>query len=224
MEPSVTRENNTVVSLDGINIRLHRVGSGPTIVLLHGLGSTHREWDGLASLSQRFELVSYDLPGHGETAAPDSPYEIEDLSQQLEAVLTEADIVRAHLAGSSLGGMIAQHFAATYPDRVDRLVLCDTSPALSEGTRDELLTIQGSGPAHEAMARADLMDLAEEIYAPTLVLCGDGAGLAMREGADFLARSIPSGQLAFVPRTTMSAVAEQPAWVARVLLDFLGRA
>jgi pimeloyl-ACP methyl ester carboxylesterase len=79
-----------------------------------------------------------------------------------------------------------------------------------------------SGSLHAAMARADLMDLAEEIFAPTLVLCAEGADLAMREGADFLARSIPRGQLAFVPGAVADAVTERPDWILRVLLDFLG--
>jgi pimeloyl-ACP methyl ester carboxylesterase len=207
--------------LDPSPITLHRAGSGPPIVLLHGTGVTHQAWDGLAELIRQFELVSYDLPGHGETPAPGVAYGIEDLSDQLAAVLTASGITRAHLVGTSLGGMIAQHFAATRPERVDRLVLCDTSPGLSEGLREEFLAMPGSNPAHVAMAQADLMDLAEEIFALTLVLCAEGADLAMREGADFLARSIPHGQLAFVPGASADAVKERPDWVARVLLDFL---
>ena len=65
------------------------------------------------------------------------------------------------------------------------------------------------------------MDLAEEIFAPTLGLCSEGADFAMRDGADFLARSIPHGQLAYVPGAKESAVAERPDWVGRVLKDFL---
>jgi pimeloyl-ACP methyl ester carboxylesterase len=212
----------TMPLLDPTTIHPYRTGSGPSVVLLHGIGATCRTWDGIAALSGRFEIVSYDLPGHGETVSPDGPYEIDDLSDQLAATLTGCRVARAHVVGSSLGGMVAQHFAATWSDRVDRLVLCDTTPALSERMRDEFLAMQDHSLARAAMARADLMDLAEEIHAPTLVLCADGADLAMREGADFLARSIPRGQLAFVPGATADAVTEQPGWIGRVLLDFLG--
>jgi len=205
--------------LDPTTIRPHRTGSGPAVVLLHGIGTTWRMWDGLLALADRFELFAYDFPGHGETAAADGPFEIDDLSEQLAAVLAASGIGRAHIAGSSLGGMVAQHFAAAWPMRVDRLVLCDTTPALSEGMRDEFLA---QGQAAAAMARADLMDLAEDIMAPTLVLCAEGADLAMREGADFLARSIPLGGFAFVPGAARDGVAERPGWIARVLLDFLG--
>ena len=207
---------------DPTSIRLHRFGTGPAVILLHGIGATRRMWDGIMAISRRFELLSYDLPGHGETPPPSGPYEIEDLSEQLAGVLLASGIGRAHVVGTSLGGMIAQHFAATRPESVDHLILCDTSPALSEGARDELLTMPGSSLAHAAMARADLMDLAEEIYVPTLVLCAEGADLGMREGADFLARSIPNGQLAFVPGAVTNSATENPNWVARVLPDFLG--
>jgi pimeloyl-ACP methyl ester carboxylesterase len=208
-----------VPSFDANSAQTHRDGCGPVIVLLHGIAGTRRVWDGLNTLTRRFELISYDFPGHGCAAGSDEPYEIEDLSDQLARILTALGVARVHVLGSSLGGMVAQHFAATYPERVDRLVLCDTSPALSEGMREEY--VAKGGEAHRAMARADLMDFAEEIYAPTLVLCAVGAELAMREGADFLARSIPRGQFAFVPGAVMDSVAEQPGWVTRVLLDFL---
>lgn len=153
--------------LDPSTIHAYRTGSGPVVVLLHGIGATHYMWDGLSILTGRFELLSCHFPGLGETEAAGGPCEIDDLFDQLAGVLSVLGITRAHMVGSSPGGMVARHFAATRPGYIDRLVSCDTSPALSEGLRDELLTMQGHGLAHEAMARADLMDLAEEIHAPT---------------------------------------------------------
>jgi pimeloyl-ACP methyl ester carboxylesterase len=197
----------------------HCIGSGPAIVLLHGIGAEYRTWDSIAALTGRFETLSYDFPGHGEAPPPDGSYEIGDLAEQLLTVLNTSGIERAHIVGSSLGGMVALDFAASWPERVERLVLCDTTPALSEGMRDEFLAT--GNQARAAMARADLMDMAEEIFVPTLVLCAEGADLAMREGADFLARSIPRGQFAFVPRAKKDVIAERPGWVTRALTDFL---
>ena len=209
--------------LDDSAIHPHRVGSGPPLVLLHALDATRAMWDGLATLSRHFEVIAYDLPGHGETPAPPVQYEIEDLAEQLAALLTRIGLPRVHLAGSSLGGMVAQAFAAAYPGRVDRMVLCDTSPGLSDGARDALAILPGRGLAHDATRRADLMELADEIFAPTLVLCAEGADLAMRDGADFLARSMSRGELAFVPGTVEDVVKERPDWVARAMETFLGR-
>ena len=68
-------------SLDAASIRVHRKGSGPTLVLLHCLGVDHGLWDiAAAGLEDGFTLLSYDFPGHGETRVPDRGYSIEDLS------------------------------------------------------------------------------------------------------------------------------------------------
>jgi pimeloyl-ACP methyl ester carboxylesterase len=99
--------------LSAASIKLHRRGSGPPLVLVHCLGVDHRLWDiAAADLEADFTLVSYDLPGHGETAVPARAYRVEDLSAQLAAVLDRAGLARVHVAGISLGGCVAQHFAA----------------------------------------------------------------------------------------------------------------
>lgn len=117
------------------SITLHRRGSGPCLVLLHCLGVDRHFWDFADELSHDFTLVTYDLPGHGETSIPKGGYSIEDLSAQLAGLLERHHIARAHVAGISLGGLIAQAFAATEPDRVDRLVLIDTTPRYTDELR-----------------------------------------------------------------------------------------
>jgi 3-oxoadipate enol-lactonase len=114
---------------------LHRAGSGPPLVLLHCLGVDHRFWDFAAPLAGRFTLLRYDLPGHGASPLPGGAYGIADLSAQLAEVLSRHGIARAHVAGISLGGLIAQHFAATRPEHVDRLILIDTTPRYTDALR-----------------------------------------------------------------------------------------
>jgi 3-oxoadipate enol-lactonase len=121
--------------LDPGMIRLHRTGSGPALVMLHCLGMTHHLWDCLGGLADRFELISYDFPGHGETALPASSYGIAELSTQLASVLRREGIAKAHVMGISLGGLVAQHFAATQPAMVDKLVLLDTTPRYTDEAR-----------------------------------------------------------------------------------------
>jgi 3-oxoadipate enol-lactonase len=122
--------------LDAASIRVHRKGSGPTLVLLHCLGVDHGLWDiAAAGLEDSFTLLTYDFPGHGETRVPDRGYSIEDLSRQLMAVLAREGVTRAHIAGISLGGLVAQHFAASNPKLVDRLVLIDTTPRYVDEAR-----------------------------------------------------------------------------------------
>jgi 3-oxoadipate enol-lactonase len=121
--------------LDASAITLHRAGSGAPLVLLHCLGVDHRFWDFAAPLAARFTLLRYDLPGHGASPVPVGAYGIADLSRQLAEVLDRHGIGRAHIAGISLGGLIAQHFAATQPARVERLVLIDTTPRYTDALR-----------------------------------------------------------------------------------------
>jgi len=117
------------------SITLRRQGSGPPLVLLHCLGVDHHFWDFADELSRNLTLVSYDLPGHGESAVPKGGYRIEDLSEQLADMLRQHNIGRAHIAGISLGGLIAQCLAATRPEMVDRLVLIDTTPRYTDELR-----------------------------------------------------------------------------------------
>ncbi len=122
-----------MAALDPQSVQLHRSGSGPPLVLLHCLGVDHRFWDFAVPLASDFTLLRYDLPGHGSTPVPAESYRIEDLSDQLAAVLAQHGISRPHVAGISLGGLIAQHFAAN--EVVDRLVLIDTTPRYTEEMR-----------------------------------------------------------------------------------------
>jgi 3-oxoadipate enol-lactonase len=139
-------------ALDGNAISLRRTGSGPPLVLLHCLGADHRLWQiAAAGLAQEFTLLTYDLPGHGEAAVPSGPYDVADLSAQLAAALEREGIGRAHIAGISLGGLVAQHFAATQPGRVERLVLIDTAPRhteeMSRGWRERAAAVRARGVA-----------------------------------------------------------------------------
>ncbi len=110
-------------------------GSGPPLVLLHCLGVDHRFWDFASPLGTDFTIYRYDLPGHGTTPAPKSAYDIEDLSDQLAAIMRAQGVARASIAGISLGGLIAQDFAARYAGMVDKLVLVDTTPRYTDEMR-----------------------------------------------------------------------------------------
>ncbi len=123
-------------ALDVSSVRLHRDGSGPTVVLLHCLGVDHRLWDfTVQRLKGSFTLLRYDFPGHGESPVPPGPYTVEQLSAQLEGVLQRIGVASAAVVGISLGGLVAQHFAATQPAKVRQLVLTDTTPQYTDELR-----------------------------------------------------------------------------------------
>src|SRR6185437_261539 len=138
--PGLRRRHRTppaaAVVSSRMSIAIHRKGSGPPLVLLHCLGVDHRLWDiAAAGLERDFTLIGYDFPGHGESPLPGSGYGIAELSAALAAVFAREGIGRAHLGGISLGGLVAQHFAATHPELVDRLMLLDTTPRYTDEMR-----------------------------------------------------------------------------------------
>ncbi|MEM8645031.1 MAG: alpha/beta fold hydrolase [Pseudomonadota bacterium] len=116
-------------------------GSGPDLVLIHGVGSQHGDWDGVVrALNGRFSILRYDLRGHGASAAPEGPYEIEDFAADLIGLMDEVGFSRPHVAGFSLGGLIAQSLALTYPDRVNALALLGT---VAGRTPEERARVEG---------------------------------------------------------------------------------
>lgn len=141
-------------------VEVHAVVSGradgPVVVLSNSLGSTHRMWDRqLAQLEERFRVVRYDTRGHGASPVPAGPYIIDDLADDLIALLDRLGIDRAALVGLSLGGMTAMRVAARNPDRVDRMVLLCTGAELSPATgwlqRAATVREQGTAAVAEAV-------------------------------------------------------------------------
>jgi len=100
----------------------------PVVVLIHGLGLTRAStWGQIAPvLAQRFRVLAYDLPGHGETALPDARVTLTALGAHLVALLDELGIARAALAGFSLGGMINRRCALDHPGRVSALAILNS--------------------------------------------------------------------------------------------------
>ncbi len=88
-------------------------------------GAGSRSWTALA---ERFEVILFDNRGIGESDAPPGPYTAAEMAADVVQVLDEAGVERAHVLGTSLGGMVAQELALTSPERVDRLVLACTTP------------------------------------------------------------------------------------------------
>jgi 3-oxoadipate enol-lactonase len=112
-----------------VRIAWERRGSGVPVVLVHGLGYARWGWEPVADpLAERFEIVLLDNRGIGESDAPPGPYTVEQMVGDVVSVLDEAGLERAHVVGTSLGGMIAQELALASPERVDRLVLVCTTP------------------------------------------------------------------------------------------------
>lgn len=98
-------------------------------MLVHGLGYARWGWEPVADrLAERFEIVLLDNRGIGESDAPPGPYTAAEMAADVLGVMDEAGLDTACVVGTSLGGMIAQELALTWPHRVEKLVLVCTTP------------------------------------------------------------------------------------------------
>jgi len=107
------------------------LAGAPALVLSNSLGTNLAMWDEqMPAFSQQFRVVRYDSRGHGASAVTPGPYSIERLARDVIALLDTLDIERAHFCGLSMGGAVGMWLGANVPARIDRLVLCNTSPKI----------------------------------------------------------------------------------------------
>jgi len=112
----------------GQKIQYVEAGSGPTVILLHGLGGSWQSWHfNIAPLAEKYHVVVPDQIGFGKSDKPFVNYRIRTYVDFLDQFCKQLKIERATLVGNSMGGWIATMFTASFPDRVDKLVLEDAA-------------------------------------------------------------------------------------------------
>ena len=124
----------------------------PRVALLHSLALDGGMWEGVAAaLEGRARLLAMDCRGHGISARATGPYTTALLADDLAAVMQALDWPSAVIAGCSMGGCVAQHFAALHPARTEALVLVDTTawygPDAPEAWRARAATATTKGMA-----------------------------------------------------------------------------
>jgi pimeloyl-ACP methyl ester carboxylesterase len=112
------------LTLHGHRVTYRTAGSGPVLVLLHGIANSSETWERVAgALAGRFRLIAPDLLGHGESATPRGDYSLGAHASGVRDVLTALGHDRVTVIGHSLGGGIAMQFAYQFPERCERMVL-----------------------------------------------------------------------------------------------------
>jgi 3-oxoadipate enol-lactonase len=141
-------------------IDVHAVVEGPegapVVLLSNSLGATLEMWEPqVAALAERFRVVRYDTRGHGRSPSPQGDSTVDDLADDVLALLDRLRIPQAHVVGLSIGGMTGLRLAARNPERVDRLVvLCSSAyPGNPDAWRERAATArtQGTGALAEAV-------------------------------------------------------------------------
>jgi len=111
-----------------IDVHYEISGQGPWLTLSHSLAAHLGMWEPqVQALSRHFSVLRYDTRGHGGTSAPPGPYTLARLADDAAALLDHLDIGRTHWLGLSMGGMIGQTLAIRHPQRLDHVVLADTT-------------------------------------------------------------------------------------------------
>lgn len=118
------------IKANGIQINYELSGKGgyPVVVLSHSLASSLVMWNPqMDVLSPHFQVLRYDMRGHGESDGTPGPYTLELLAEDVIGLLDALKIDRVHFVGLSIGGMIGQSLALNHAHRLMSLVLCDTA-------------------------------------------------------------------------------------------------
>jgi pimeloyl-ACP methyl ester carboxylesterase len=124
----VAKAPSRFADLEGIKVHYKVLGSGePTLVLVHGWTCNLGFWKGQAPLAESMRLVLVDLPGHGRSDKPERTYSMELMARAVDAVLRDAKIERAVLAGHSMGTPVVWQFARLYPEKTQALIAIDGS-------------------------------------------------------------------------------------------------
>jgi pimeloyl-ACP methyl ester carboxylesterase len=152
------------LTLHGHRRAFVKVGQGPVLLLLHGLGCDHTTWEPVIdALAKRYTVIAPDLLGHGQSAKPRADYSVGGYANAMRDLITVLGIDKVTVVGHSFGGGIAMQFAYQFPERTERLILVasgglgpEVSPAIRAITTPGFHQVMGlltlPGVRHVGMA------------------------------------------------------------------------
>ncbi|CAA0098527.1 putative protein [Mycolicibacterium vanbaalenii] len=189
-------------------------GSGPAILLIHGIGDNSTTWSTVqAKLAQRYTVIAPDLLGHGKSDKPRADYSVAAYANGIRDLLSVLGIDSATVIGHSLGGGVAMQFAYQFPQLVDRLILVGAGGVTKEV--NIALRIASLPMGSEALALLRL-----PLVLPALQLVGRASGTMF--GSTGMGRDIPNMLriLADLPEPTASSAF---ARTLRAVVDWRGQ-
>lgn len=116
------------MTVNGVELHYMQTGTGPDLVMLHGVGGNLAVWHFsiVSKLRHQYRITTYDLRGHGRSAMPQTGYTTRHMSEDLLGLMDGLGIEQAHLWGHSFGADTILHFALLHPQRVNKLVVIDS--------------------------------------------------------------------------------------------------
>ena len=120
-----------VLQLDDVKLYYEVVGEGDPLLLIHGLGSSVRDWQEQAGFfAQQYRVIAVDVRGHGRSTKPPGPYSIPQFTADIVKLLQFLHVEPVHVIGLSMGGMIAFQMGVSWPQMVRSLVIVNSGPEL----------------------------------------------------------------------------------------------
>ena len=118
--------------INGIDINYEIAGQGPNLVLIHGLGSSLKDWQyQIPILSQEYRTIAIDLRGHGHSGKPKEKYSIKGFAEDIIQLLNSEQILNFHALGISMGAAITYQLAIDYPDQVNSIIAVNMGASLN---------------------------------------------------------------------------------------------
>lgn len=174
----------------GAKIHYLEAGSGPVVILIHGLGGNTTNWaPTIAPLAQKYRVIVPDQIGFGKSDKPMLNYRVATLVDFLDGFYKQIGIQKASLVGNSLGGFTAAAFAIAHPEKVDKLVLVDAAGFAVTGDLDPRV-LNGLNPS----TRQQVKDLISLIFYNKTMFTSDASVDA------FLASRVTAGDQYTVQR------------------------
>ncbi len=121
------------IHVNDVNLYYEVTGAGPALLLLHGLGSSTRDWEAqVPEFCKTYQVITFDMRGHGQSDKPKGPYRVPMFAADTAALLAALGINSAHVVGESLGGAVAFQFAISYPELLRSLVIVNSAPIMAD--------------------------------------------------------------------------------------------
>ncbi len=131
-----------LINLDDIELYYEIHGVGDPLLLIHGLGSSSRDWEMQVDVfAQNYQVITLDVRGHGKSGKPPGPYSIPLFTEDTAKLLKTLRVSPAHILGISLGGMIAFQLGVFFPEVVRSLIIVNSTPELIAHTLKDWLGI-----------------------------------------------------------------------------------
>ncbi len=119
------------LATDDLNIYYEIHGEGPPLIFLHGLGSSTRDWEyQIEFFAGRYQVIAMDFRGHGQSGKPPGPYSVQLFAADTVKLLKALNLGPAHIAGLSMGGMVAFQMAVDTPELIASLTIINSGPEL----------------------------------------------------------------------------------------------